>query len=117
MKTYTGYRLLDARGNPVQAVVTVHEEGREPQPLELRHDLRLHSAEFNWGYGGSGPAQLALALAADVLGDDDQAQDVYQRLKFRLIGRLPNDGWSLTEQRLRETIDQIQREKDQDRSP
>ena len=33
-------------------------------------------------YSGSGPAQLSLALAADVLGDDDKAQKVYQRLKF-----------------------------------
>jgi hypothetical protein len=82
MKTYAGYRRLDTRGNPVQALVAVHEDGKEPRPLHLRHDLRRHSAEFNWGYPGSGPAQLALALAADVLGDDEQAQDVYQRLKF-----------------------------------
>jgi hypothetical protein len=34
---------------------------------------------------------LALALAADVLGDDERAQDVYQRLKFKLIGSLPDE--------------------------
>lgn len=46
----------------------------EPRPLEPRHDLRNHSPDgFEWGYSGSGPAQLALALAADVLGDDDRA--------------------------------------------
>jgi hypothetical protein len=73
MKSYAGYRVRDANGRPLHAVVTVHEPGREPRPLNLRHDLRRHSEEFNWGYGGSGPAQLALALAADVLGDDEQA--------------------------------------------
>ena len=57
------------------------EEGGECTLLNPRHDLRLHSNEFNCGYGGSGPAQLALALAADVLGDDRKALEIYQRLK------------------------------------
>jgi hypothetical protein len=109
-KSYSGYRVRDQRGNSVEARILVHEEGRPPRPL----DLRLHSQEFNWGYGGSGPAQLALALAADVLGDDEQAQDVYQDLKFRLVGRVPEDGWSLTEEQLRAAIQEIQ---DRGRSP
>ena len=77
----------------------------------------MHSQAFNWGFGGSGPAQLALALAADVLGDDEAARQVYQPLKFRLIGRLPRDGWSLTEEQLRQAIADIQQERGQGRSP
>jgi hypothetical protein len=38
-----------------------------------------------------------LALAADVLGDDEAARDVYQRLKGRLVAALPPDGGALTE--------------------
>jgi hypothetical protein len=80
--------------------------------LNPRLDLRSHSPDgFSWGYGGSGPAQLALALAADVLGDDDRAQDIYQRLKFKLIGSLPEEGWSLSEKRLREVIEAIEQER------
>jgi hypothetical protein len=30
-----------------------------------------------------------LSLAADVLGDDEQAQAVYQRLKFKQVDRQP----------------------------
>jgi DNA-binding GntR family transcriptional regulator len=52
---------------------------------------------------------LALALAADVLGDDERAQDVYQQLKRRLVGGLAKDGWSVTEERLRELIAEIER--------
>jgi hypothetical protein len=115
MKSYTGYRVLDARGNPVEMKVMVHEEGKESRPLALRHDLRHHSQEFNWSYGGSGPAQLALALAADVLGDDERAEDVYQRLKFVLVGGLPQEGWMLTEERLRRAIDAIEREEGRER--
>jgi hypothetical protein len=48
------------------------------------------------GYAGSRPAQLALALAPDVLGHDRLAVRLHQQLKFKLVGRLPRDGWSLT---------------------
>jgi hypothetical protein len=102
MKTYTGYRT------PQGCIVKVHE-GDTTRDLPLRHDLRNHSPTgVEWGYNGSGPAQLALALAAHVLGDDEAAQDIYQRLKFKLVSRLPHDGWSLTEAQLRQVIDELQ---------
>jgi hypothetical protein len=50
-------------------------------------------------------------LAADVLGGDDRAQDVYQRLKFKLVGGLPRDGWVLTEDRIRSAIHAIEEER------
>lgn len=98
MKTYRGER---SEGGC--AVVVVDDGGS--RELDPRFDLRNHSPSgFEWGYGGSGPAQLALALAADVLGDDEAARAVYQRLKFRVVGRLPKDGWSLTEAELTDAI-------------
>jgi len=71
---------------------------RTLHPLRPRLDLRNHSPTgFNWGYGGSGPAQLALALCADALGDDAMALAVYQRFKFKIVGRLPrNETWVLS---------------------
>jgi hypothetical protein len=88
--------------------VVVEEDG-ECRSLDPRRDLRNHSPDgFSWGYSGSGPAQLALALAADVLGDDDRAQDVYQRLKDKLIAGLPPEGWVLTETRIRAAIEGIE---------
>ncbi len=117
MKTYTGYRLPDDQGTAGQALVTIHQEGQPPRSLDPRLDLRRHSDALNWGFGGSGPAQLALALAADVLGDDEAARDVYQRLKFSLVGRLAPDGWALTEDQLRQTIHEIQEERNQGRRP
>ncbi len=106
MKTYHG-RRTDDDGYAVEV-----EENGQSRGLDPRFDLRNHSpAGFSWGYGGSGPAQLALALAADVLGDDDRARSVYQALKFRLVGRLLADGWTLTEERLRTTIDELEQER------
>jgi hypothetical protein len=117
LKTYTAYRLPGEEGTAGPGLVNVHQEGREPRPLDPRHDLRLHADGFHWGFAGSGPAQLALALAADVTGDDERAQAVYQKLKFRLVGRLPADGWALTEDQLRQTIRAIEEERNQGRMP
>jgi len=113
-KTYTGYRLPGDQGSAAAALVTVHQEGQAPRRLDPRFDLRRHADGFNWGYAGGGHAQLALALAADLLGDDDAAQDVHQKLKRTLIGRLPQDGWTLSEEQLRAAIQEIQ-QRDQGR--
>src|ERR671939_537152 len=92
------------------------EEGKEPRPLDPRLDLWNHSPTgFEWGYGGSGPAQLALALAADVLADDGRALDCYQRLKAKVVAGLPRDGWKLTDRSLRAAIDAIERDRGRDR--
>jgi hypothetical protein len=73
-------------------IVTVN--GR---PLNPRLDLYNHSPSgFEWGYCGSGPAQLALALLADHLGDDQQAFNLYQRFKWAVIVELPKKCWTLT---------------------
>jgi hypothetical protein len=117
MKTYTGYRLPGEEGADAPGVVTVHQEGRQPRPLDPRFDLRRHADGLNWGYGGSGPAQLALALAADATGDDDLARQVHQKLKFRLAGRLAKDGWALTEQQVRQAVQEIAAERGEGRSP
>lgn len=86
MKNYTGYREGHA--------VIVRVDGR---PLNPRLDLYNHSPTgFEWGYCGSGPAQLALAILADHLADDEQALVFYQRYKWAVIVELPKRRWTLT---------------------
>lgn len=102
MKTYTGSRTADG------CAVTVTDDAgcRE---LDPRRDVRNHSPDgFEWGYAGSGPAQLALALAADVLDDNEAALGVYQRLKSRVVVGLSREGWTLTGDELAETIRTLQ---------
>ena len=67
-------------------------------PLPPRHDLFNHSPDgFAWGYGGSGPAQLALALLAHHLGDDDEALRLYQPFKAAVIASMDQESdWTLT---------------------
>jgi len=67
----------------------------------LKH-IMVHSPDgFNWGYGGSGPSDLALAILADLIGKKE-ARKHYQAFKWDLIAKLPQGkGWTLNEQQIR----------------
>lgn len=68
-------------------VAQVEADGK---PLDPRLDLDNHSPTgFEWGYGGSGPAQLALAMLADALVDPNLALRLHQSFKWRVIAALP----------------------------
>ncbi|HTW51942.1 MAG TPA: DUF6166 domain-containing protein [Stellaceae bacterium] len=85
MKTYIGGRSLAG------AQVTVDSE-----PLNPRFDLkRLSPTGFEWTYEGNGPAQLALALLADHLGDDGKALRLYEPFMRTVVADLDNS-WELT---------------------
>lgn len=69
--------------------------------LDPRFDLWNHSPTgFEWGYGGSGPAQLALALLADHLDDADEAVALHQYFKRAVVENLPPCHWTLTSQQI-----------------
>ena len=114
MRTYEGKRTHDG------AHVTRHEQGHEQEPqqsqagrphaLPLRLDLWGHSPTgFEWGYGGSGPAQLSLALLADALGDDEKAVRLHQPFKWEVVARLPaRENWTLTDQQIQEVAERIE---------
>jgi hypothetical protein len=74
------------------------------RPLNPQFKLRNHSPTgFEWGYGGSGPAQLALALAASRL-PAATAVTIYQRLKRILVARFDRQQWHLEAERLDELL-------------
>ena len=78
------------------------------QSLPERLDLANHSPDgFAWGYGGSGPAQLALAILADLKGDMF-ALRVYQDFKTRVIARLDRDkDWEMSSTDVDEYLDEM----------
>lgn len=105
------------------AVVMFHtrEEGTHGRVLDPRLDLMRHSPTgFEWGYCGSGPAQLALAILADFFArhsehrelvteiernqseDDLPQSDVcalrtYQKFKARVIAGFTEATWVLSD--------------------
>jgi len=63
--------------------------GRELRP-ERSQQVWNHSPDgFNWGYAGSGPAQLALAILLAAGCGDELAVRLHQRFKFDAITPLP----------------------------
>lgn len=75
------------------------------QLLALPLDVRNHSsAGLEWGYCGSGPAQLALAILLDVTRDREVAQALYQRYKFDVVATLPKAGFVLSRESVEEWI-------------
>lgn len=57
------------------------------------HAIVRHSPTgFEWGYGGSGPADLALNILYAVTGDGYVADSLYQQFKWDVIAKVPEEG-------------------------
>jgi hypothetical protein len=105
MKTYRGSR---ERGK-VWIESAEYEGGWRDLPLRL--EIFNHSPSgFEWGYLGSGPAQLALAILCDYLGEPQLALRFYQELKEDTVARWKGDEWTLTEQELEEWFKEAARD-------
>lgn len=81
-------------------------------PLDPGPSQKLdnHSPDgFMWGYSGSGPAQLALALLLDVTGDPDLAMRFHQEFKEEMIAPLPIDSpWVMLNLTIKSWVNQKQ---------
>ena len=100
MKIYVGIRQQDG-------ALSVTVNG---QPLNPRLDLWNHSPTgFECGYSGSGPAQLALALLADHLNDDELAVALHQSFKREAVAGLSPKGWRLTSKQIERALQSIRR--------
>lgn len=97
MSIYTGVRLAELS-------CLVYRDGQLLLP-DRSLCVRKHSpAGFEWGYAGSGPAQLALAILLEetTMG---LAASLYMRFKFKVIAKLPHATWVLTSREVQAFID------------
>lgn len=77
----------------------VIERGSARRNLDMRLDIVPHSPSgFEWGYRGSGPAQLAVAILAAVLMDDQAAFDAHIHFKEEVVAGMHKPGWVLHEE-------------------
>lgn len=82
---------LQIKGFGISREVFVNGRHLEIGPsMEVRH----HSSEFNWGYNGSGPTQLALALLM-LLMDGEDALKYYQAFKYTVMSSLPQQDFDV----------------------
>jgi hypothetical protein len=103
------YRGVRPEGGGIASVM-IHEGGREVRPLPTRRDLRDHSPDgFSFGYGGSGPSQLSLALCADALADDNRALRVYQEFKWRFVAVIEGPSFEIGADEVRRIVASIER--------
>lgn len=82
---YWGKRVSQCGHQPVYKQLLPDGEPTELSPAASQK-LHNHSPDgFQWGYSGSGPAQLSLALLLDVTGNPEVAQECYQDFKFYVV--------------------------------
>ena len=91
---YVGYRQ---QGRTIVEKLPGQEQLTPERSLEVAN----HSPTgFEWGYGGSGPAQLALALLLDYTDDEEFALAQYTEFKNEVVSQLdctrPDGCWRLS---------------------
>jgi len=85
------HKLYQVRG--YDHTVYLNDNLLDPKPSQR---VINHSPDgFSWGYGGSGPAQLALAIMLKFV-KKDIAVLLYQDFKWQFVARWENPGFSAT---------------------
>jgi len=96
MKVYKGDRTIDG------VIVTVNDEPL-PQHLDVK---QLTDDGFEWSFEGPASAQLALAILADHLGDNEKALHLYEPFMQEVVANFSNE-WVLTSADIDEAIDAL----------
>ncbi len=102
MKTYEAYEGFWNDGK-----VWVCWDGKRVAELNPHFEVMSKSPTgFAWGYGGSGPAQLAFAILADIIGTERaQRPHLMQGFKFDVIAKLDKaKGFKITEEEVKTWI-------------
>lgn len=96
----TGMPDVLYHGNPPHSVYKQILPHGHPAELPLEPSLKVanHSPTgFSWGYGGSGPAQLSIALLLDATGSPDDAQLYAYDFKVEFVSSWKvGSRWSIT---------------------
>lgn len=107
MHTYKGERLPH---EPTRVTV-------DGKPLDPRLDLRRHSPTgLEWGYSGSGPAQLSLAILAHHFGEPPRKEEprtpsraelLYQGFKSAVVAQWDGDVWTITSDEIEAVVQRL----------
>ena len=104
---YFGHRQ-SGKAQVFRRIKAGNQTGPQLQP---RLDVRSYSpGGLEWGYLGSGPNQLSLALLVDYLGDVAQAEDLHQDFKNAVVIYLPEKEWTLSNEDIADALAVIRAE-------
>lgn len=84
-KIYKGYRGPDWDDTSVM----VCEPGKRVR--NLKHLVQHSPTGLEWGYGGSGPADLARSILGDAIGNAGLSPALYQEFKRAFVARWSRD--------------------------
>ena len=92
-------RVYQGIRNPMGMPEVYVLENTTRRTLKDQLVLLYEPIEFDWGYKGKEPRNLAIALLADALegGDDPNVDLLFQRLIDESVSTLPVSGWQITQ--------------------
>ncbi len=100
MKVYVGIRDADGARALVKDTAT-------GAAAPLRHVVRHSPTGMEWGYGGSGPSDLALSILADALGSVEAANPLYGVFKWRFVASFDRKEWELPQPRVLKWVETV----------
>lgn len=83
--------FIEQDGATEARVYVRSEQGEAP----LIHHVKHSPSGFEWGYEGSGPAELARCILWHLYGGEP-AVDLYQDFKREVVAGLDPEGWELS---------------------
>jgi len=88
-KIYIGKRYEEG------TIVVVAENIVDGSSERLEHHVKHSPDGFEWGFGGSGPTELARCILWDHTGEEPEAA-TYQAFKSEVIASQKEDSWNIT---------------------
>jgi len=78
-------------------IICERNQGYPSVKVNIPHRIVKHSPDgFEWGYGGSGPADLALNILAAYIGREKAEENgLYQEFKWDFIAPMPHKGGTI----------------------
>jgi Family of unknown function (DUF6166) len=107
MTIYKGQRIFqrNEEGEELRGQIVVTADG---QPLDPRLDLLNKSPDgFEWGYQGSGPAQLAFAILMHEFQVESFAVMLFQDFKSACIAPLKRDYWDISTEQIQAFLGEL----------
>lgn len=84
--------------------IKLHRNDNGDAVTNVEHKKVYHSPSgFEWGYHGSGPADLALNILL-IFTDEETANRLHQRFKREFIALIPHEGGEITHKEVIEWI-------------
>lgn len=114
MKLYFGVRNREKHETNVMVKDLTMEELNsktvdfDKDSHKLFHKVYHSPDGFEWGYGGSGPADLALSILYDYLDHDfEMAWEYHQIFKQSFVAKIKEDNWIISGEQIQRILDNL----------